>query len=1851
MSELEHQLRAGGEVVASGTFKIDAQRALKKLRENRLADPHHWVLEILRAAALSKAKKVEVRIDTDDVEVSFDGRAFSPAVIRELLVQSLDAGDGPDAERVRLLSLGVAGALALHPKWVRVESNGVKLEVGADDEVSVSASSFGRTRVMVRKSLGWSVVGALFKKSPELLAITDRARWFGCPLVVNKKGVDRPLGLAEDDARVTLRDESAGIAVHVAQVPSLSHHHELVLVSQGLIVTRRELQAPGLPCKVIAQCEGLRRNASGSDVVDADPVTQKVFEKVKALVLAATAQVVEEARKGRVDDVTRAELGELLLREKSSAELVAILDGAPILPGPGGEWYSVGDFRNELKEKRPLRYSLQPAPTGSYPAPTVLLASLEGDWRLPLLPAAPTVDVKKQVEKQARAAVNKAHWKKQPVEEAVVVAPSIVGRAPIAAPGLKGEVALVSAGDGAFVRFLCQGRFLQQGEVQSLAPLRLRATVNWEKDVPEKLWAEMPTRKLFSLAARAIEDGAEQALASALLRFPSDRGVLAHAEDMFERCARLGRGHSSVPPWLADAKVFPCHDGSRVSLNALRADAKWKFTPFMTDAGLLSGERLLVLSEEQRGVLAAFGQQKLVDVTERLNKEREIRRRIAGPKQKAVLFGMANVVPLENAKFQGEVGVGHRRDSQLSLALHKGGIPIETVMLPALYGQASAVVDSEEFTVDDDWESVKRDTVFEHALRAVRASEVRLVRALVERPEQRWADLSPGPAAVLLAYLLKEVDFAADAVATPITRAVMEAKLFTSSKGQVSLVELKSAVDAEGALYVRWPTESPHADTLFVVLADDELAAAFSKLLGRQPQKPDEEVMRRRALKKFLAQPVKSPELAPSPRPKVSVVHEAARGEVGLGVQDGPGAHVQLLVQGRPWREEYVSALLPLAACLNLPGVDPLGVVVQGDTLEVIRAVLLDASKRLVHLALRSSEDPHARRLLLWALATNFDEADRASALSLRELPIFPCTDGQLRSARQLQASPPVLAVCERLEGASSSGKAVVLATDPMVKTALGRFGKWEDVTRNFARELDARAARAKLKPRERILCAGPAVFRRSFVRDGIEGEVAVSLDHPRRFDLLTERKPLCTLEGELPAPFAAAVNHDALNHQGDGTSVQRDRAFRAVVDAVLAEAEVLAAEAAAAWQAAGADKQDAWRVPMLQLAVWAQKRPGVAARLAKLPLLETTAGEPLALEKLLPGKRGQVAARYSTARIAPLDRERWVWCPRPDERELLAPLHLKLVDYSEELQHAEQVRSRPKQASLEVTTFRDWVEPIAGKTAEGEVALRTHLEPILAIEVLKDRAHLELWSSHHPVGAVAKVNCDALTPTAQWKRAVRNRAFRTMVEEVEDALERLLVRRLEQGPRDDDWRRLAMAAVEWGRSPEGALGKLLPSLAMFLDTAGQPVTLGRVLDQHARFRRVAVARAGLIATEGLVLADGEATRKVLAKLKVEHEDIGPLLEKKAKVSESIHARRLARLGVDGEMLVRLRVDEQGVRGELSIPVSLNPEPRLMLAREAIAVIKVKTKSGLPVCGVLDCPWLEVNEDWTHAKLDARLSAIFVAKEEELYLALPRAAESSAEYLRLAVRDRALEFLAHKGLTSAAGIARMTGAAEALTRTPVFRTTGGEWVSLVALADEVARGQKVAVMPKRFLSPDVGDALVLQCESLEAWWVDALKGVLGPASVERISDLAAWKRERAESDPQTGTPLHRGLVKLRRQLKLLRAGALGKLTPDDLEDVRLSSAKLKRRVEYDAARKLLLLDAADPHVTRALEEMPARPERLYVLLVACYGEVNRALERITDAHEAHLLAAMAVHLASNPEHLSPAPASADKEEA
>jgi hypothetical protein len=323
--------------------------------------------------------------------------------------------------------------------------------------------------------------------------------------------------------------------------------------------------------------------------------------------------------------------------------------------------------------------------------------------------------------------------------------------------------------------------------------------------------------------------------------------------------------------------------------------------------------------------------------------------------------------------------------------------------------------------------------------------------------------------------------------------------------------------------------------------------------------------------------------------------------------------------------------------------------------------------------------------------------------------------------------------------------------------------------------------------------------------------------------------------------------------------------------------------------------------------------------------------------------------------------------------------------------------------------------------------------------------------------------------------------------------------------------------------------------------------------------------------------------------------------------------------------------------GELALAPS---KGKLTLARDGIAVSALEGEwEG--VIGVLDVKELAVNEDWTSATLTNAQHDLVSAEVAALFSQLVHELPGLSDPERELAAQWSLAYLREGGLEAATQVDRLRDEAQALADAPFFLALDGQRVTLRSVAAEVVSRGRVAVLP-RGQGVRAGDALVLTTSRLDAPWLVALEGVLGNKSkVHRIVDPAAWEHELREADPREGTPEHAALRFLRKELRLLRAGALGSLTPGDLEDVKLERVGGKKAMRYDRARKLVLLDPAHPDVARALAEHGTRPERLWVLLTALFGLVNRELHHVTDAHEAKLLLALAGHLAANPSSLSP----------
>ena len=1834
--DLETSLREGGEKVSEGRIRIDSARALQRLRDFRFAEPSHWVLEVLRAAALSGAKTVGVRTDADDVEVAFDGKPFPPELMKHLLEQALNAGKTPDEKRTRLLALGAAGALGVGARFVKIHSSGLTLTLEGDEVDLVEEAGKG-TQFHLRKAFGWRVTAAFFRGSPEARAVTERAHHFPGKLTLNGKSL--PVHAPRQSATKVLQGEGWRMELFLPSGPPLTLS-TLEIDVAGVVVASRSLELPGLQVNAWLRADGLRRNASGSDVVDDDETlhsAQVALRKTSRELLASLGRDLAE------DELwQQAFIAQLLDEQSLDDQAKKVLHQLPLIPGPSGERWTLDELAESARENSRLYFARRPWPKGSYPVPTVLL---EGDLSFgKLLPPGKRADVEELVKQKEQVAINRQRHEQMEPESPTLASRNWVATAKIDATAVTGEVGFESGGNGAFVRVLHKGRLMEAGELTALAPLRLRAVVDWSRPLGDTFFTENGASKLLGLVLKYVEAAATKAVCEALHK-PE---VIPHALDLLTRLVTLrDSAAAELPEALLNAPLFPCLDGTHVSLQALQGEPRWRFVNFRFPQGLLDGGRVLVLSPALRDVLKKLGPKRLEDVTTQLRDEEDVRRRLAGPRRPATVVAVVAKVKVEGEGLSGEVGVPRASSSRLELSLLKSGLLLETTELSARYHHAVASVDCEALSPNARWTAVTRDGAFKQVSAAVHDAQRRLAVALAAVPPADW---TLGAELFLIAFLKKELTPLDASKLDDVTRAVASAPLFNCAQGRRSLLQLKDWVTRERHFYVIGGAR-PVPDDFEVLVAQPALAAALGEVLGLAPEDPAEVLAALDARRRLAALPEAEFKLPSNLSLECRLTEP--RFTVLAGLRDGLGdqASGHVHVDGRVYAVLLVPCALPLAVLIDAPGLEPNAArELTGPQRDELAQVVERAMQAVLRKAFEHDGDEHARRALLLALGHGLDRSlPEKDAAALRERELFPCTDGLQRSFKDLDHEAPQF-VSTPMQGELPNRRPIVVATDAVLRLAMKRWPRADDVSSQLNMQLAALRRRETVSAYAEVVSKTGSPWRQRFSERGLSGEVVVTGSGAGRLELFIDRKPVCVVEGALPAPLAGAIDSPRFTVKPGFTGVVEDDHFEEAVEVMKVAGERLAA------RLVGEPRRPELEPVLVQLAFWVAssmawhwkgkkkakgKKKGSALpashALLPVPLLRATDGSTLSVQALVTLQRDEGHGEVAQQGGRFLERGRKAGWPRPDEERWASPLALTFRDVTPELRLADSIRQRPRFGDVKSPLASQWREPVHGQSLEGEVALGEAPDGKLVIEVLHERMLLETWSSDHPVGGVARVS-GALTPDEKWTGAKRDASFKALVSATEAAVERLLVRRLLQ-PDERGFRAWAGVAVRWRSGQAGPLAALLPSLELFTDLNGQPLSVGAVLDLSTRKGKVPVSRAlEGEPVEAVILLDSPATRAMLSTLGLQCDDVSGELKRAKDLQQALTARRLASLTWKGECLVKVAVSTGPLTGELALATN-SAQTGVVLARDGISIAPLED-SWPGVVGVIDVKDLSVNDDWTVSQPTRVQRSLIRAQVERLFVALAQAAPGSSDREREVAAHWALRFLGDSGVETGAHLDRLTGAAHELADAPLFLTVEGERVNLRAVAAEVSSRERVAVLARSAGVPEGVVSCVLATSSFDAPWLSALEGVLGKSKIWRVTELEAWRRELREADPQEGTPELQGLRFLRREVRLLRAGALGHLTPDDLEDVRLNRAGGGTALRYDRRRKLALLDPEHPDIARALKEAQQRPERIWVVIAALFGLVNRDLEHVTDAHEAQLLMALAGHLAANPKLLA-----------
>jgi hypothetical protein len=1795
------------ELVSRGQLSVDAGEALAKLREYRLADPHHWVLDVLRAAVLSKATAVTVRTDADDVEIELDGAPFPREALAEIFGHALQAGKSDEAARFRLLALGVTGALAMRPRWVTVHGSGVVLRVRPPDKLALEPGDDAPgTRVHSRDRTSWRVVKRAFTRSPEAEVIADRARFFPAALTVNGERIDGRPAWEGALATRTVRAGSLELVGAVLEEPLPVSVLEIDV--HGVTVTRRTVDLPALQIVAWARDDGLRRNASGSDIVDDDADTMRLFAHLEGCADELLAEVAgdERARAALTQAALRTAKRARPKRRPCSARARAILDEARLLPGPSGEWCSIAELRAEVEQGRAIRIASRRYPAELYRAPVVYLDRPGSELRA-LLPGK-TVDIGEDVERRLRFEERRKRFEAQPVE--TLVLPALrrwLGRATVHGDGVRVLVGVPASAHASTARLLKGGRVLEQRELPVLAPLRVHAVV--DADFEANATWDGVTGDLAPVLA-LIREGAALAIESALGDGEPPR---EHARDLAVSLVEHGQAIADLPPVLRAAPIWELAGGGWTSLDAI---VEWDSCRYVTRSWnhpALDGRPIVVLGESERALLAALPGHE--DVGPRLAGELEIRRRLAGPRRAARLGECWARLPLEGEGIRGEIGVPMEttRKRTLALELLREGVSLHVGTSPARYGNADAIVDAPALQPNADWTGVARDAVYERILAGVRDAERRLIGMLVERHGAKDpARLPDGVRDALFAFAERELAAAEGRELDELARRVYEAKLLCGLDGPLSLAEVARSAGAEGGAWLIDPVMSrpPAPAGMVVVVADAATRKLLQSVLMRPGRDAARELELRQRLADFLASPAREARLGDDVL-KVPFAGRHFAGELGHAPGGEPELRLTALYQGRFLCRETRAARVSLEAVIEVEraGGDPLERVLPPIVAREIGTAQKGAVGKLVDVAIADPKRSSARAFVLEAIERGLDDKLGArQAERLRSATIFPVVAGADVAANDLRFRPRLCYVTTPFETTLASGEPVVLAADPAVRAALAAFGGAVDVGDELTDEIRARRAWDERAAEPVVPDGGVHGPSRAFQKGDVAGVVAIGSFGSVAFFVKEHR--ICA-QPLLPTGVTAAVSCDRLTLGPKRDSIVEDVVFRGIVAEVEAQAIALLADEAA-------------RLPGLlhaarlaPIAGWLLWRKHRDHPLLGVPFLLATDGAPLSVRELLAEEARAGGLPYASIRGSLLDAGRRVLRPRPGELEALAAAGVRLKDVTEVVERAEELRLRPILTTLAVPDSTAWREPVTGDGIVGEAAIVTSApSEVLELELVVLGRLVERLTLPHPIGGRARVTAPELVLLDDLK--VKRDSVVRVREAAHAALDRLALRFVERGRAEPGWGAYALAAAR-------AWKDRIEALPLFVDREG-----GRVAPAALRAGAAVVIDDGLAPPPGSatpIVVVGPAERALLEALEIPCRD----LSEEARAVAERERRRLSERRFAGDALVRLAVDEHGWSGELALPARLDAGGAILLARGGVAVEPFRI-ADLGVAGVLDHEALPVDDRWSRALLGAEQTAFVSDRVAALFAEL---AGELPEKRRPVAAAYALRYLVHAGVSDASHLDRLAGVVDRLARAKIFETSDGRWVDLRSIADRLLRGGEVPLLDDS-LSPDAaaGDVVLKGGP-----WIAELGAVLGGKGLRRLQSRKEWRAFQAEADPDAGTPLHAGLLRLRREANLLRADALGVLDPGELVAVRVRRGDGRVPIDYDTARGIAFVDPEHAAVRHALE-CADRPDLVYVLLAAIYGAVNRALDRVTDRDEARLAGSLLSHLATNPGLLS-----------
>ena len=371
--------QAPGKKLASGTIRVDATRALAKLRDYQLTDTELWICEVVRAAILKGGTNIRAVADADDVWVTWQDAFFDEEDMPDLLNELVSPIGGRFAER--LLAVGINTALGGDAKFVHVISkrNGVihntsfttKVYDGERPTESTTSKPLPESLATVdgmcvhrRRSALSGIKNWIGRKAaPELQSLRKAGGNHTAPIWVD--GVDITKNYQERDLiRLPLRSGQMGFLAITDFTMSTNMNVEIAEAGITLQHSSRpwgvESVAPP-PIRLYLNAKRLPVNASRSEVREnEEPIVSGydvADQQIPELIEMLASQYQSEKDDHRKVDLRLAAIRllachfsvtEWIERMDLVPEVLQPLVELPLFQNPFGDWMSLREFDHNV---------------------------------------------------------------------------------------------------------------------------------------------------------------------------------------------------------------------------------------------------------------------------------------------------------------------------------------------------------------------------------------------------------------------------------------------------------------------------------------------------------------------------------------------------------------------------------------------------------------------------------------------------------------------------------------------------------------------------------------------------------------------------------------------------------------------------------------------------------------------------------------------------------------------------------------------------------------------------------------------------------------------------------------------------------------------------------------------------------------------------------------------------------------------------------------------------------------------------------------------------------------------------------------------------------------------------------------------------------------------------------------------------------------------------------------------------------------------------------------------------------------------------------------------------------------